>query len=228
MFPIQCYADNDTFFVSYFSRLLAVPLERVYNHTSTLDVEVYPHKQRNKSEAVPEGNGPVPQQQELGSGQSTLADVYRRVKKVFEEVSGRKMDKFTDNLRRNDQLLASLEQDARQPRLAMAANVQADIKTPERTEGTAIAVPAMHGDSFSTNRADPGPKTTWTSFGVKTNPPALPCRDDVLVENGAAAPKSCLAPLEMRTATAAGSLLPIVKTTTATWTILDRQLFGST
>ena len=37
---------------------------------------------------------------------------------------------------------------------------------------------------------------------------ALPCRDDVLVENSAAAPKSCLPSLEMRTTTAAGDLLP--------------------
>ena len=143
-------------------------------------------------------------------------------------MSERKINEFTDSLRRNYQLLASLEQDARQPRLAMEANVQADTKIRERTEGTAIAVPAMHGDSFSTNRADPRPKATWTRFGVKTEPPALPCRVDVLVENGAAAPKSCLAHLEMRTATAAGGLLPIVKPTTATWTILDRQLFSST
>ena len=32
---------------------------------------------REQSEAVPEGNGPVPQQKEFRSGQPTLADVYR-------------------------------------------------------------------------------------------------------------------------------------------------------
>ena len=32
---------------------------------------------RNWSKAVPEGNGPVPQQEQLGSDQPTLADVYR-------------------------------------------------------------------------------------------------------------------------------------------------------
>ena len=36
---------------------------------------------RNESEAVPEGNGPVPQQEEFGSGEPMLADVYR----FFEE-----------------------------------------------------------------------------------------------------------------------------------------------
>ena len=32
---------------------------------------------RKASEAVPEGNDPVPQKEELASGQSTLADIYR-------------------------------------------------------------------------------------------------------------------------------------------------------
>ena len=32
---------------------------------------------RKASEAVPEVNDPVPQKEELGSGQSTLADIYR-------------------------------------------------------------------------------------------------------------------------------------------------------
>ena len=50
----------------------------------------------------------------------------------------------------------------------------------------------------------------------------LPCRDDVLVDNDAAAPKSCLSPLEMRSSTAAGGLLPTGKTSTATRTTLDQ------
>ena len=36
---------------------------------------------RKESEAVPVGNGPVPQQEEFGSGEPTLADVCR----LFEE-----------------------------------------------------------------------------------------------------------------------------------------------
>ena len=35
-----------------------------------------------ESEAVPEGNGPVPQQEEFGSGQPTLVDVYRKIEEV--------------------------------------------------------------------------------------------------------------------------------------------------
>ena len=50
-----------------------------------------------------------------------------------------------------------------------------------------------------------GPKTS-ISFGVKAEPPNLPCREDVLVENGAASPKLCLPSLEMRATTVAGGL----------------------
>ena len=38
----------------------------------------------------------------------------------------------------------------------MVADGQADMKTPECTEGVAKAVQAMHGDSFSASRIDPG------------------------------------------------------------------------
>ena len=47
---------------------------------------------RKENEAVPEGNGPVPQQEEFGSGQPTLEGVYRIMKVVFEEVWDTKMD----------------------------------------------------------------------------------------------------------------------------------------
>ena len=104
------------------------------------------------------------------------------------------MDEITRLL---EQHLASLEEDARQPRLAMEANGPADTKTRERTEGAAKVVQATHGDSFSASRVNPDLKTNSpSSFGVKAEPPALPCRDDVVVENGAAAPKSCLSPLD--------------------------------
>ena len=93
-----------------------------------------------------------------------------------------------------DQRKASLEQDARQPRLAMEAEGPANSKTRKRTEGTASAVQAMHGDSFSARRVDPGPKTTSTSFGMKAEPSALPCKDETVVEDSAAAPKPCLHP----------------------------------
>ena len=79
----------------------------------------------------------------------------------------------------------------------------ADKKTRDPTKGTVKAVQAMHGDSFSASRVDPGPNTNSTSFGVKVESLALPCSDDVVAENGAAAPKSCLSPMEMRATSAA-------------------------
>ena len=66
-----------------------------------------------------------------------------------------------------------------------------------------------------------------TSFGNDyTGPPALPCsREDALVDNGAAAPKSCFSPLEMRSPTATGGLLPTGETSTATKTTFDHPTF---
>ena len=66
----------------------------------------------------------------------------------------------------------------------------------------------MRGDGFSTHWVEPGPNTNSTSFGVKTEPLALPCRDDVVVESGAATSESCLPSMEMRSSTAAGGLVP--------------------
>ena len=51
---------------------------------------------------------------------------------------------------------------------------------------------------------------------MNAEPSALPRWDDVLVDKGAAAPKPCLSPVEMRTLTAAGDLLPAGKASAAT------------
>ena len=72
-----------------------------------------------------------------------------------------------------DQRAASLEEDARQPRLAMEVDGQANTKTRERTEGASTAVQAMRGDSFSACRVDPGPNINSTSFSMMAEPPAL-------------------------------------------------------
>ena len=187
---------------------------------------------RKESKVVPEGNGSVPQQEEFGSGQPTLADVYRMTEELFG-----KSDRYLDSIKRHfdqqekkldefmemvDQRVASLEQDAQQLRLAMEKAGPADTKTCEHTEGAAKAVQAMHGDTCPANRADPDP-TCSTSFGDHcTGPPALLCsRENALVDNGAAAPKSCLSPLEMRSPTTAGGLLSTVKTSTATKITFD-------
>ena len=99
----------------------------------------------------------------------------------------------------------------------MEADVTVDDKTHERTEGAAAAVEAKHEDSCSAKRVQAEP-TSSTMFGDDfTGAPALPCsRDDALIDNGVAAPKPCLSPVEMHTLTAAGGLLPAGKASTTT------------
>ena len=115
-------------------------------------------------------------------GGITLEDFRRVMSGVWDEVREENCFKKTEKrkeLRKMDQCLASLEQDTRQPCLAMEEDVPADGKTRERTESAAIrAAQTMHGDSFFANRVQAGPKTPSTSFGVKAKPPTLPCRDD--------------------------------------------------
>ena len=171
---------------------------------------------RKASKAVPVRNDPVPQK-ELGSGQPTMKDVYRRIKLMmshFEE----QMDEISDETKKR---LARLEHGARQPRLTMEADGQADTRTRKRTEGAATAVQAIRGDCFSAHRVEPGPTTNSTSFGVKAEPPALPCRDDSVVECGAAAFESCLPSMEMRPSTAAGGLVPTGDASKASETALN-------
>ena len=99
----------------------------------------------------------------------------------------------------------------------METDVPSGTKTREHTEGAAGAVQAKHGNSCSENRVDPDPMCL-TSFGDdSTGPPTLPCsKDNAMIRNGAAAPKSCLSSLEMRTPIAAGGLLPADTISTAT------------
>ena len=134
---------------------------------------------RMDCEAVPEGNCPILQQEEFGSGKPTLADTYRLCVERFDRMDDRwnkKLDEIFDEMREMDQHVTRLEHGARQPRLAMEADGYTDTKTRERTEGAATAVQAMRGDYFSARLVEPGPNTNSTSFGVKAEPPALPCR----------------------------------------------------
>ena len=138
---------------------------------------------RKESEGVSEGNGPVHQEEEFGFGQPAPVDEFREIKSHF--------NKLKKLMRRLERHLMSQEQDARQPRLAVEeADGHANTKTRERTEGAATAVQAMRGDGVSARRVEPDPNTSSTSFGMKAEPLALPCRDDVVVESGDAAPKS--------------------------------------
>ena len=128
----------------------------------------------------------------------------------------RKLDEISDETRVMDHHVTSLEHGARQPRPAMEADGSANTKTRELTEGAAKAVQAMRGDGFSARRVKPGPNTNSTRFGVMAERPALPCRDDVVVESGDAALKLCLQSLEMRSSTAAGGLVPTGEVSTPT------------
>ena len=183
---------------------------------------------RNESEAVPEGNSPDPQQETFVSGEPTLADVYRVFEKGLKKINiyfdrwNRKLDEISDEKRSMDKHVTSLEQDARQPSLAMEADGPANTKARERTEGAATAIQAMRGDSFSARRVEPGPKTNSTNAGMMAKPPALPCRDDVLIENGDASPKSCLLFLEIRSPSAADGLFPTGEASTATRTTFNQ------
>ena len=134
-------------------------------------------------------------------------DEFREIRSQF--------SKLKELMRRLEQHLLSQEQDARQSRLAMEVDGLAGTKTRERTEGAATVVHAMRGDGFSARRVEPGPNTNSTSFGVNAKPPALPCRDDVVVDCGDAASESCLPSLEMRPSTAAGGLVPTGEVSTA-------------
>ena len=61
---------------------------------------------RKESGAVPEGNGPVHQEEEFGSGQPAPVDVFRRIDGIWD----RGIDKMMIYL---EQHLASQEHDAR-------------------------------------------------------------------------------------------------------------------
>ena len=152
-----------------------------------------------------------------GFGQPAPVDEFREIKSHF--------DKLKEPMRRLEQHLIIQEQAARQPRLAMEeADGHANTKTRERTEGAAIAVQAIHGDSCTTSeKVQDRPKTS-ISFGVIAEPPDLPCREDVLVEDGGTSPGWCLPSLEMRSPTAAGGLLPTGKASTATRTTSNEPL----
>ena len=173
-----------------------------------------------ENKAVPEGNCPAPQQEEFGSGEPTLADICRLFEEQFDR-RDRKLDEMAKSWRSIDQRLAGLGPDARQPRLTMVADGKANTR--ELTEGTSTAVQVMHEDSCYADRVDPDPICS-TSFGDdRTGPSAPACSGlNILLDNGAAAPNSCLPSLEMRSPTAAGGLLPTGEVSITTRTISNQ------
>ena len=107
----------------------------------------------------------------------------------------------------------------------MEADGPANTKTSERTYGAATAVKVMYGDSCTTAQKVQDEQKTSISFGVKAEPPDLPCREVVLVEDGAKSPESCLPSLEMRSSTAAGGLVPTGEASIATETNFNQSPF---
>ena len=88
---------------------------------------------RKESEAVPGGSGPIPQD----AGKMVT---WEKLRRVVKETWGEALKEIEEELRSMDQRLTSLEHVARQPRLTMEADGQADTKIRERTEGAATAV----------------------------------------------------------------------------------------
>ena len=187
---------------------------------------------RDWSKTVPEGNGPVSQHDKLGPDQPTLVDIHRLFEERFDsqlnmmrryfDQQDEKLDELMEIARGAIRYLAGLEQDVQQSCLATEADVPIYTKTCKRVEGAA-ADQAKHGDSCSAKKVDPD-LMCLTSFGDdSTKPPALPCfRDDAMVDKSAPAPKPRLSPVEMRTLTAAGGLLPAGTASTATRTIFHQ------
>ena len=128
-----------------------------------LGAEVYPEMLRKKSKAVPESNDLIPQDAYVMLGKIPLGESRR----VMSEAVGKALEELTENMRTANQRLACLEQNARQPRLAMGTDVTADKKTHKRTEGAAATVQAKHEDSCSEKRVQTGP-TSSTSFSINS------------------------------------------------------------
>ena len=114
-----------------------------------------------------------------------------------------KLDDMEEEALNTNQRHAGLQHQAQQPRLAMNADVQEDKTTRESTD---FAQDWRLGDISSDRVDDP---MRLTSFGDQdyTEPPAFPCRDDVLVNQGHEVAKPCLSPVEIRKSTFAGSLI---------------------
>ena len=191
--------------------------------TSVLDVEVYPKMLRKKSKAVPEGNSPVPQDAYVMLGGITVVKLRRVMSEALDKAVNKHFGpkpKNSEEMRATDQRLAELLHGAQQPRLAMEADGKSDTKTRKRVED-ATAYQAKHEDSCSAKKVQAGP-TSSTNFGMKAESPALPHRDDVLVDKSAAAPKACPSPVKMSTLTATGDLLPAGTASAATTTIFHQ------
>ena len=143
----------------------------------------------HESKAVPKGNVPIPQDTSGLLGGIPLEEIRQMMSealdKPFDSLYGLKPES-PKKMRATDQRLAGLKHNARQPCLAMEVDVPPDKKTRKRDEDAAVNQ-AKHGDSCSAKKINPDPMCL-NSFGDdSTETSTLPCRDDVLVDKGAAA-----------------------------------------
>ena len=108
---------------------------------------------------------------------------------------------------------------AQQLRLAVKANAHEDKKT--RKSMKDFAPDRSLGDISFDRGHDP---MRFTSFGDQEciEPPALPYKNDALVNQGPEVPKPCLSPVRMRKSTPNGGLLHAGSTLT-----LSHTFFGA-
>ena len=130
---------------------------------------------RNWSNALPEGNGPVPQP-ELGADQPTLADIYRLCGERLDTQLNRiksHLDELSEKMIKTRQRSASLEQDAQQSRLATESDVPTDTKIRKHMKD--VVKERVIRWNASSIQVDTD-AICLTSFGEdSTGPPALPC-----------------------------------------------------
>ena len=104
------------------------------------DVTLICHRRRAR--LSPRTMAPSPSKKNSGLAKPTLADVYRMMEELFDRLdrklenlfdrSDKKLDERAQEMSVMDQRASSLKQDARQPRLAIGADGQADTNTRER------------------------------------------------------------------------------------------------
>ena len=167
----------------------------------------------SRTKVLSAGKGHAASQDESGATTADpMSELLTMITKKFEEVSpkfeelgrllvrrGNKLDDMAKEIRNINQHRAGLQQlQAQQPRLAVKADVLDDEKTRESRED--FVPDGRLGDVSSDRIHDP---MRLTSFGDQgyIEPPALPCRDDALVNQGPEVPKLCLSPVEMRKST---------------------------
>ena len=142
------------------SRLLAIPVSRVFCHISVLDVEVNPEVPRMKSKAVHGRYSPVPHDENEYSS-LTREEIFR----IAAEELDKSFDRWTSHFDRErpevkekntNQRQVGLRHEAQQPRLTTEADVNTDKKTRKRTNGgTADDEKKARGYFFCPGRGRP-------------------------------------------------------------------------